>query len=215
MDALACYYARRAPEYERIYQKPERPADLRSLRDFVAQTFAGCRVLEIACGTGWWTEVLSNTARSVVATDINDEVLAIARTKKLGAASVSFQRTDAFQLDQLAGDFDAALAVFWWSHLTPPDLEKFLQTLHRRLKPGSVVVFIDNQFVPGSSTPSSRRDEEGNTYQQRRLDDGSTTEVLKNFPTDEGITRVLQGQAKELTLCRSQYFWTVRYQRDK
>lgn len=211
MDALARYYAQRAPEYERIYQKPERLADLRALREFVAQTFAGRRVLEIACGTGWWTEVLSNTACSIVATDINDEVLAIARTKKLGAASVSFQRTDAFQLDQLAGEFDAALAVFWWSHLTPRDLDRFLECLHRRLEPGSTVVFIDNIFAPGSSTPISRRDDEGNTYQQRRLDDGSTTEVLKNFPTDEEITRALQGCANELIISRSQYFWTVRY----
>jgi ubiquinone/menaquinone biosynthesis C-methylase UbiE len=211
MDALARYYAQRAPEYERIYQKPERQADLRALREFVAQTFTGRLVLEIACGTGWWTEVLSSTARSVLATDINDEVLAIARTKPFGDATISFQRCDAFQIDQVAGSFDAALAVFWWSHLTSPDLEKFLQALHRRLKPGGVVVFIDNQFVPGSSTPISRRDEEGNTYQQRRLDDDSATEVLKNFPTDEEITRVLQCRAHELTISRSQYFWTARY----
>ena len=211
MDTLVRYYAQRAPEYERIYQKPERQSDLRALRDFVAKTFAGRRVLEIACGTGWWTEILSRSALSVVATDINDEVLAIARTKQLGDATVSFQCTDAFQLDQLAGEFNAALAVFWWSHLTAPALEKFLQGLHQRLEPGSVVVFIDNQFVSGSSTPISRRDEVGNTYQQRQLDDGSTTEVLKNFPTNEKMTRVLQGCAHELTITRSQYFWTVRY----
>ena len=211
MDALARYYAQRAPEYERIYQKPERQADLRALREFVAQTFAGRRVLEIACGTGWWTEVLAGSANSVLATDINDEVLSIARTKPFGDATISFQRCDAFQLEQAAGSFDAALAVFWWSHLTRSELEQFLKTLYRRLEPESIVVFIDNIFVPGSSTPISRRDEEGNTYQQRRLDDGSTTEVLKNFPTDEGITRVLHGRAHELTISRSQYFWTVRY----
>jgi ubiquinone/menaquinone biosynthesis C-methylase UbiE len=211
MDALARYYAQRAPEYERIYHKPERQADLLTLREFVAQTFVGRRVLEIACGTGWWTEVLSTTARSMLATDINDEVLAIARTKLFGDATISFQRCDAFQLDQVGGSFDAALAVFWWSHLTRPTLERFLQTLHRRLEPGSIVVFIDNQFVPGSSTPISRRDKEENTYQERRLDDGSTTEVLKNFPTDDEITRVLEGRAHELTISRSQYFWIVRY----
>ena len=211
MDALARYYAQRAPEYERIYKKPERQTDLRTLNEFVTQTFAGRRVLEIACGTGWWTEVLSTTARSVVATDINDEVLAIARSKKFGDASVSFQRCDAFQLNQVVGDFDAALAVFWWSHLTKPALEKFLRGLHERLKPGSIVTFIDNLYVPGSSTPISRRDEEGNTYQQRRLDDGSTTEVLKNFPTDEQIASTLQTFADGLTIKRSKYFWAAYY----
>lgn len=215
MDALARYYAQRAPEYERIYQKPERQADLRTLREFVAQTFAGRRVLEIACGTGWWTEVLASTANSVLATDINEEVLSIAKTKPFRNATISFQCCDAFQLDQAAGSFDAALAVFWWSHLTKPSLEIFLQVLHQRLEPGSIVLFIDNVFVPGSSTPISRRDEEGNTYQQRRLDDGSTTEVLKNFPTDEEITRVLHGRACEMIISRSQYFWTARYRSGK
>lgn len=215
MNALARYYAQRASEYERIYQKPERQADLRTPREFVAQTFAGRRVLEIACGTGWWSEVLASAANSVLATDINDEVLSIAKTKPFRNATISFQRCDAFQLDQAAGSFDAALAVFWWSHLTKPALEKFLQVLHQRLEPGSVVLFIDNVFVPGSSTPISRRDEEGNTYQQRRLDDGSTTEVLKNFPTDEQITRVLHGRACEMIISRSQYFWTTRYRSGK
>ena len=98
MSTLADYYARRAPEYERIYQKPERQEDLRTLRARVAQTFAGRRVVEIACGTGWWTEILAGTAHSVTATDINDEVLAVARAKGLDRARVSFQRCDAFDL---------------------------------------------------------------------------------------------------------------------
>ena len=211
MDALARYYAQRAPEYERIYQKPERQADLRLLEKFVGQAFAGRCVLEIACGTGWWTQILSHTARSVLAADINDEVLAIARTKPFGDAKVSFQRADAFQLHLLTGEFDAALAVFWWSHLKPAGLEQFLNALHQRLEPGSLVVFMDNQFVLGNSTPLSHRDEEGNTYQLRRLDNGSTTEVLKNFPTDAQIIQTLGSRAVELTIQRHQYFWTIRY----
>ena len=91
-NALADYYVRRAPEYERIYQKPERQAELRVVREMVANTFAGRSVLEVACGTGWWTEVLADIARSVVATDVNEEVLAIARTKAINRRKVSFQR---------------------------------------------------------------------------------------------------------------------------
>ncbi|HEY6168738.1 MAG TPA: class I SAM-dependent methyltransferase, partial [Verrucomicrobiae bacterium] len=55
---LAEYYARRAGEYERIYAKPERQADLAALRARLAEAFRGRRVLEIACGTGYWTEVI-------------------------------------------------------------------------------------------------------------------------------------------------------------
>lgn len=210
MNALADYYARRAPEYERIYQKPERQEDLRTLRELVAKTFNGRSVLEIACGTGWWTEVLATSARSVVATDINEEVLAIACDKSIDTGKVSFLRADAFQLESIAGEFDAALAAFWWSHLTCADLSRFLRGLNQRLQPGSVVLFIDNNFVPGSSTPVSRRDAEGNTYQRRRLDDGSTTEVLKNFPTDDEIATAL-GEVNELNIERLTYYWSAAF----
>ena len=52
---MAAYYAQRAAEYERVYFKPERQDDLRRMEAELAAPFAGRRVLEIACGTGWWT----------------------------------------------------------------------------------------------------------------------------------------------------------------
>ncbi len=51
-SSIVNYYAERAAEYERIYQKPERPADLRELRGFVELAVAGAHVFEVACGTG-------------------------------------------------------------------------------------------------------------------------------------------------------------------
>lgn len=209
-QALADYYARRAPEYERIYQKPERQPDLRRLRETIAEIVAGRRVLEVACGTGWWTEVMSASARSIAATDINEEVLAVARAKHL-PDNVAFHHCDAFTLEQVDGEFDAALAAFWWSHLTGEDLARFLNGLHRRLKPGSVVVFIDNNFVSGSSTPISRRDSAGNTYQTRLLGDGSRREVLKNFPTEDEIRAVLEACERSLRIEQLPYYWLARY----
>ena len=135
MNALAGYYAKRAPEYERIYQKPERQADLSVLSEDAAATFVGRRVLEVASGTGWWTQFIARTAHAVTATDINDEVLAIARTKPTSRDNVVFQRCDAFDLQAVEGGFDAALAAFWWSHLTRTELRRFLDGLHQRLKP--------------------------------------------------------------------------------
>jgi demethylmenaquinone methyltransferase/2-methoxy-6-polyprenyl-1,4-benzoquinol methylase len=211
METLAGYYAKRAPEYERIYAKPERQKDLHTLRKFVARTLAGCDVLEVACGTGWWTEVLAGTARSVVATDINDEVLAIAKTKSFPCDNVSFQRCDALRLDQVSGEFNAGLAAFWWSHLTRAALQQFMHSFHSRLKPGSTVVFIDNIYVEGSSTPISRRDADRNTYQMRKLDDGSSTEVLKNFPTDAEMAEALGDIADGLRVDRSTYYWAAHY----
>ena len=47
--SLIDYYAARVAEYERIYAKPERQADLAELRTVVAAFFKDSHVLEIAC----------------------------------------------------------------------------------------------------------------------------------------------------------------------
>jgi ubiquinone/menaquinone biosynthesis C-methylase UbiE len=207
MNALADYYAQRAPEYESIYQKPERQVDLAKLRALVARSFTGRRVLEIACGTGWWTEVIAATAKTIVATDISDTVLGIARRKPIDSRTVRFERCDAFELNTIEGPFDAAFAAFWWSHLKREELTLFLHQLSRRLEPGSLVMFLDNVFVQGSSTPIARRDADGNSYQRRRLADGSTVEVLKNFPSQDEVERTLKTVGDNVSVQALEYYW--------
>src|SRR6476660_5952415 len=115
--SMVKYYADRAAEYERIYQKPERQEDLRTLREFVERTFVATHVLEIACGTGYWTEIVARSAASVVATDINEEVLAIARSKPIDRTRTIIRKADAYALTPAAERFTGGLAVFWWSHV--------------------------------------------------------------------------------------------------
>jgi SAM-dependent methyltransferase len=205
------YYARRAPEYERIYHKPERQRDLAILRGAVGQFFAGAEVLEIACGTGYWTEVIAPSARSILATDSGDEVLEIARGRTYPPGSVRFAIADAFDLAGVTGHFDSAFAGFWWSHVPREDLQDFLRGFHSRLAPGSRVMFLDNRYVEGSSTPISRVDDEGNIYQLRRLEDGSGHEVLKNFPAPDELRLAVGGQAEDLEINELQYYWALSY----
>ncbi len=192
--SMVGYYADRASEYERIYQKPERQVDLHRLRRFVESMFAGRVVLELACGTGYWTEILARSAAAVVATDVNEEVLAIARSKGMGPR-VTFRKDDAYSLSPSSRQFTAGLAVFWWSHIQKSRLREFLRGFHRVLSSSAEVVFIDNAYVEGSSTPISRTDECGDTYQIRRLADGSTHEVRKNFPSKSELHAVVNGLA--------------------
>ena len=81
METLETYYARRASEYEAIYHKPERQADLARMRVDIPRLFVKKSVLEIACGTGWWTPLIAAQAESVLALDYNEETLEIARAK--------------------------------------------------------------------------------------------------------------------------------------
>jgi ubiquinone/menaquinone biosynthesis C-methylase UbiE len=212
-EALKGYYAARAREYERIYAKPERQADLRRLEAVLPTLFAGRRVLEIACGTGYWTQFLAGEALSIVAVDANPETLAVAAEKSYPAGRVSFRVADAYALPDALGLFDAAFAGFWWSHVPRGERARFLAALDRRLVPGARVALLDNRFVEGSSTPIAHRDADGNTYQRRRLDDGSEHTVLKNFPAEDELRADVSDFGRNLRYTEFQYYWLFAYEK--
>ena len=210
---LVGYYACRAAEYEGIYQKAERQPDLNCLAEILADAFPGLDVLEVACGTGYWTQCLARSAKRIVASDINTEVLEIACRKAYGSCLVSFRQADAFSLDGVSSDCTAGFHGFWWSHIPLQRLGEFLRGFHAHLPVGAPIVMIDNAYVEGSSTPIARRDEYGNTYQMRQLKDGSRHEVLKNFPLPADIQRDLGGQADEIEVTQLKYYWMTKYKR--
>lgn len=208
---MESYYARRALEYEKIYDKPERQADLARLRAELPPLFRGERVLEIACGTGYWTTRIAAQAESVLAVDAVEDVLAIARSKKYPRSNVRFEQADAYALPAWPDRFSACFAGFWWSHVPISRVDGFLTGLQARLDPGSRVVFLDNRYVGGSSTPISRRDAEGNSFQLRRLADGRGHEVLKNFPTAREMQERLARHGSDVQLSNYQYYWVATY----
>ena len=211
--ALKQYYAARAREYERIYAKPERQADLRRIENLLPSSLAGRRVLEIACGTGYWTQFLAREAKSIVAIDANRETLAIAAEKSMPAGRVKFCVADAYALPADLGLFDGAFAGFWWSHVPLRARGSFLAALDARLSPGARVVLLDNLYVAGSSTPVSHRDDAGNPYQRRRLEDGSEHVVLKNFPTETELRADVKPFARDTQFIRFDYYWLFSYEK--
>ena len=80
-----------------------------------------------------------------------------------------------------------------------------------RLDPGARVVFLDNRFVPTAAPPLSRRDAEGNTYQQRTLDDGIVHEVLKNFPDRDGPSRRPVSASAKPSGSSTTHYWVLSY----
>ena len=202
------YYAKRAPEYERIYTKPERQGDLARLKARVHDLTRGARVLDLACGTGFWAEPMTD-ARSIVCADYNDTVLRVARGK--GIAGASFVRADNDALPFAPGTFDVMTAGCWWSHVPLQHLRQHVERLHRALGPGVRVLWFDNLYVFGSSTPIAYSDQHGNTWQRRPLRDGSEHDVLKNFPDDPTLLQTVAGIAQDVRINRLQYYWTLEY----
>ena len=209
--SMSSYYAQRAATYERVYFKPERQAELRLLEAWLPTQLEGRRVLEVACGTGWWTPHGALRAKAWLATDLSPETMAVARRKRLPAC-VQFAAVDAYTFAELGSQaFDAALAGFWWSHVPLQRLPGWLQRLHARLQPGARVVMLDNRYVQGSNHPISHADADGNTYQTRRLDDGSVHAVLKNFPSREQALSMLGSRAHSPEWTDHGHYWTLCY----
>lgn len=205
------YYARRAPYYDDLYTKPERQHDLATLGDYLQTALAGKKVLEIACGTGYWTQIIAETASTVHATDINEPMLEIAREKSYPQNNVVFEACDMYALND-GGDFDALFGGFIWSHIALEELGSWLDYLHGRLKPGSRVVFADNNFVAGSNTPIAMSDSKGNIFQKRKLLNGEEYLILKNFPERHDFEHLLKGRGQNMQLITTDYYWLLEYE---
>jgi SAM-dependent methyltransferase len=206
-SSMVDYYEARASQYEAIYDRPERQADLRFLRGWLAQEVRGLTLLEVACGSGYWTRVAATTAKAILATDCNPSPLELARSKNLGP-HVTFARADAFALPTRDCLFDGGMAHFWWSHVSLADQQQFLMHFASKLRSRAKLLMIDNTFAAGS-TPISRRDALGNTYQRRRLASGDDYEILKNFPTGEELRRSLEGACVSVTVVELKHYWAV------
>lgn len=209
-ETMRNYYAARAREYDQVYAKPERQRDLRAIEMWLPTVFGDAEVLEVACGTGYWTQFIAPRARGVLAIDASRETLDIARSRE-NVGNVRFVVGDAYALPVGPRTFRACFAGFWISHVPLSRLGAFLHELRRTLQPGAKVVLLDNRYVEGSSTPVSGEDAEGNTWQTRTLADGSTHRVLKNFPTEAGMRRALEGVAGDVRFHQWQFYWAVEY----
>ncbi len=204
------YYSERAKEYEQIYQKPERQEDLKKLWIILKDLFSAKSVFEIACGTGYWTQFISETAKSIFAVDINETVIEIARSKKYQSPA-TFEMVDILNLSNINEKFDSGFAGFIWSHIPKQELDVFFSGFISNISPGGLVVFIDNQYVDGSSTPIESKDDYGNTYQIRNLSNGSNYKVMKNFPADKEILDVIDQIGSDIEIERLKYFWVLKF----
>ena len=209
---LKAYYAKRAAEYDQIYQKTQRKSELSDLQQKLKVYFDQARVLEVACGTGYWTQFYAAAASSVDAVDVNSEVLTIAENRQIDA-NIQWLLADFMQLNPLVSPkYDAAFIGFYLSHLLKIDRISFFQQLHRFLQPGAKVLMIDNCFVKGESTPINRIDDDRNQYQMRTLNSGEQFEIVKNFPSQTELLTLMAEFNIKAEYQAGRYFWQLSYQ---
>ncbi|OGN86966.1 MAG: hypothetical protein A2158_01090 [Chloroflexi bacterium RBG_13_46_14] len=196
-DETTRYYDAISMDYDKSagYTNPEAEELRKPIKERFQEIVRGKDVLEIACGTGYWTQVIAVTAESVLATDINPSMVSIAAEKCAKLSNVSFLVADAYSLEGVPEGFDAAFAHWWWSHIPKNLITSFLNVLHSKLNPGSIVFFRDHLVYSGFKKSD---DVEGTRMENRQLPDGSAFNVVKNYPSKEEILSALSGIAYDV-----------------
>ena len=147
--AVEDYHRRRASEYEEIYDRndPARQEELSKIAYAAQAHLKGKSVLEVACGTGFWTHIVSGAANRVVATDISREMLEIAK-RKGHKCKVNFAVADAYCPPFRQRTFDGGLANLWFSHISKGRIDVFLNNFSCVLQEESRVFMADNVYTP-------------------------------------------------------------------
>jgi 2-polyprenyl-3-methyl-5-hydroxy-6-metoxy-1,4-benzoquinol methylase len=213
MLELRRYYDARAQEYEEGYSRddPVFQAEVVQMKQEVGRLFVDRRVLEVACGTGVWTEVLAKVAEHVTATDISPVMLSQAHEKNLDPVKAEFIEADAFDLSQVPGTFNAGLAVFWFSHVPHSRVSEFLTGFHSRLQKGSLIFMADNTFEEGRGGKLIREPGVEDTFKLRTLSDGSAYRILKNYYHESYLRKILSPLSSNLIIHEGKWFWWVSY----
>jgi demethylmenaquinone methyltransferase/2-methoxy-6-polyprenyl-1,4-benzoquinol methylase len=129
-----------APFYDAVVFLPFRR--LRSEVAKVVQLPSGCRLLDVATGTGAQAFAFANRAREVVGIDMSEAMLRIARRKNR-FSNVTFQQADAADLPFEDESFDASCVSFALHEMPSSIRDRVVREMARVTKPGGSVTIVD------------------------------------------------------------------------
>jgi SAM-dependent methyltransferase len=159
--------------------------------EFAAELCAGLRVVDLACGSGYGSEVLRRTAASVLGVDNDAATVDMARATVGARTDVTFEAADAFEFlcRDLSDDFDAIVCFEGLEHLRDP-----LDAL------GALARHAGNGLRLVISVPNSRAFSEENEF---HVTDFGFAEALEAFRS-LGDARVLYQFHAEGSLLREE-----------
>ena len=205
------YYNQRASEYEQIYYYdiPERRKEIDDEVARLKTLVKNKSVLELACGTGYWTTRISETARQIITSDISEQMITEAQKKEYHC-STHFVRSDLSNPPFAKESFDIIVLGFWFSHEPKQSYDSLIKSLQSLIKPDGQIWMIDNNPpAEGSQFKSKGSDEHGNNYKLRFLDNGSEFVVLKNYFTENSLKEIFSPYFNLKSIIFKKYYWSI------
>lgn len=196
------YYRARAKEYDEWFYRIGRYDrgeennqcwfnEVAIVREALHKIPAVDDILELASGTGIWTQELLDICKKITAIDASEEMIAINRSK-LGSSRVKYYKTDLFTW-QPDAEYDLVFFAFWLSHVPPNLLDSFLSKVNQSVSIGGQIFIIDSRFESTSTAKNHILADDGNIYKSRKLNNGQEFQIVKIFyQPDE-----LQNQLKQ------------------
>lgn len=211
LNPTVAYYDGIATRYDDAVAaySEEQLEDLDEAHEQLAALLGGHRILELGCGTGAWTEVLAESAESVLATDASAAMLELARMHGAELDNVDYRQVDALDLPDDLGSFSAVFMAGLWSRLTREQQEALLASLKKRLGKDVLLVIFDDEYVEGESATIARTDLQGNTHEFQLDADGNRHELVKNYPTDSYLRKRLDKVGREIKIARWEFYWVL------
>jgi demethylmenaquinone methyltransferase/2-methoxy-6-polyprenyl-1,4-benzoquinol methylase len=186
----ARYYRERAGEYDdwwfrrgRYDHGPETNArwfaDAAEVQDALGRCDPAGDVLELACGTGLWTQRLAPHAASLTAIDGSPEMLELCRAR-VNDPRVRYVHADLFAWEP-DSTYDVCFFGFWLSHVPEERFDGFWEKVRRAVGPEGRVFFIDSLRSDKASAVDHKLPDQAEETMLRRLADGREYRIVKHF----------------------------------
>ncbi|MCP4570090.1 MAG: class I SAM-dependent methyltransferase, partial [FCB group bacterium] len=180
------YYRARAAEYDQWVnrefrydrgeeQKIRWMAARKDMEKALADSIPSGDILELACGTGFWTVHLIPYATKLTAVDVSPEMIEINR-HKFNDLRIEYIEADLFSW-RPSCQYDFIFFSFWLSHIPASHFDSFWEMVRGALKPGGRAFFIDS-LMTQESTAINHAQLEKDGKAKRKLNDGSEYEIV-------------------------------------
>ena len=208
------YYRERAAEYDewwlregRFDQGPEANAQwLKDIETVVAalrEFKPSGKILELAGGTGRFSQELLATASELTIVDSSPEMLELNRSR-LGSCKVQYVEADIFDWSPTAR-YDTVFFSFWLSHVPETRFASFWDMVRSSLAGNGRVFFIDSLRVQ-SSTATDHRFPEGDVT-TRKMNEGREFESFKVYYELMDLERRLSDLGWQARLSATEHYF--------